>query len=74
MNARRLLEAKKKEFGFTDRLKETRTTKPKPEADFIDIEKKKKLIKRDLDFERCFWFTKGLTQKVKEENLSKLQR
>ena len=48
MNARRLLEAKNKEFGITDRLKETRTTKPKPEADVIDIETKKKVDEKGL--------------------------
>ena len=48
MNARRLLEAKNKEFGVTERLKETRTTKPKPEADVIDIETKKKVDEKGL--------------------------
>ena len=50
MNARRLLEAKNKEFGITERLKETRTTKPKPkpEADVIDIETKKKIDEKGL--------------------------
>ena len=48
MNARRLIEAKNKEFGITDRLKETRTTKPKPEADVIDIETKKKVDEKGL--------------------------
>ncbi len=48
MNARRLLEAKNKEFGVTERLKETRTTKPKPEADVIDIETKKKVDETGL--------------------------
>ena len=50
MNARRLLEAKNKEFGITERLKETRTTKPKPkpEADVIDIETKKKVDEKGL--------------------------
>ena len=48
MNARRLLEAKNKEFGVTERLKETRTTKPKPEADVIDIETKKKVDEKGI--------------------------
>ena len=48
MNARRLLEAKNKEFGITERLKETRTTKPKPEADVIDIETKRKVDEKGL--------------------------
>ena len=48
MNARRLLEAKNKEFGVTERLKEIRTTKPKPEADVIDIETKKKIDEKGL--------------------------
>lgn len=48
MNARRLLEAKNKEFGVTERLKETRTTKPKPEADVIDIETKRKVDEKGL--------------------------
>ena len=48
MNARRLLEAKNKEFGVTERLKETITTKPKPEADVIDIETKKKVDEKGL--------------------------
>ena len=51
MNARRLIEAKNKEFGVTDRLKETRTQKP--EADVIDIKTGKKAegiesLKEDL--------------------------
>ena len=51
MNARRLLNAKNKEFGITDRLKETRTQKP--EADVIDIKTGKKsegieTLKEDL--------------------------
>ena len=48
MNARRLVEAKNKEFGVTDRLKEVKTTKPKPEADVIDIETKKKVDEQGL--------------------------
>lgn len=48
MNARRLVEAKNKEFGVTDRLKEVKTTKPKPEADVIDIETKKKVDDKGL--------------------------
>ena len=51
MNARRLLNAKEREFGITDRLKETRTQKP--EADVIDIKTGKKAegiesLKEDL--------------------------
>ena len=51
MNARRLLNAKEREFGITDRLKETRTQKP--EADIIDIKTGKKAegiesLKEDL--------------------------
>ena len=51
MNARRLIEAKNKEFGITDRLKETRTQKP--EADVLDIKTGKKAegiesLKEDL--------------------------
>ena len=48
MNARRLLEAKNKEFGVTDRLKEIKTAKPKPEADVIDIGTKKKVDEQGL--------------------------
>ena len=51
MNARRLLNAKEREFGITDRLKETGTQKP--EADVIDIKTGKKAegiesLKEDL--------------------------
>ena len=50
-NAERLIEAKNKQFGVTDRLKETGTTKP--EADVIDIKTGKKAegiesLKEDL--------------------------
>ena len=50
MNARRLLEAKNKEFGVTEGLKAIKTTKPKPkpEADVIDIETKKKVDEKGL--------------------------
>ena len=48
MNARRLVEAKNKEFGITDRLKEVKTTKPKPEADVINIGTKKKVDEQGL--------------------------
>jgi hypothetical protein len=47
-NARRLIEAKNRQFGITDRLKETKTTKPKPEADVIDIGTKKKVDEKGL--------------------------
>ena len=48
MNARRLVEAKNRAAGVTDRLKEIKTAKPKPEADVIDIGTKKKVDEQGL--------------------------
>ena len=76
MNARRLLEAKNKEFGVTERLKETRTTKPKPEADVIDIETKKKVDEKGLGSLRDdFGLPEGVDPKSERGKLiSELQR
>ena len=76
MNARRLLEAKNKEFGITDRLKETRTTKPKPEADVIDIETKKKVDEKGLgSLKDDFGLPEGVDPKSERGKLiSELQR
>ena len=76
MNARRLLEAKNKEFGVTERLKETRTTKPKPEADVIDIETKKKVDEKGLGSLRDdFGLPQGVDPKSERGKLiSELQR
>ena len=76
MNARRLLEAKNKEFGVTERLKETRTTKPKPEADVIDIETKKKVDEKGLGSLRDdFGLPEGVDPKSERGKLIKeLQR
>ena len=76
MNARRLLEAKNKEFGVTERLKETRTTKPKPEADVIDIETKKKVDEKGIGSLRDdFGLPQGVDPKSERGKLiSELQR
>ena len=76
MNARRLLEAKNKEFGVTERLKETRTTKPKPEADVIDIETKKKVDEKGIGSLRDdFGLPEGVDPKSERGKLiSELQR
>ena len=76
MNARRLLEAKNKEFGVTERLKETRTTKPKPEADVIDIETKKKVDEKGLgSLKDDFGLPEGVDPKSERGKLmSELQR
>ena len=76
MNARRLLEAKNKEFGVTERLKETRTTKPKPEADVIDIETKKKVDEKVIGSLRDdFGLPEGVDPKSERGKLiSELQR
>ena len=76
MNARRLLEAKNKEYGITERLKETRTTKPKPEADVIDIETKKKVDEKGLGSLRDdFGLPEGVDPKSERGKLiSELQR
>ena len=76
MNARRLLEAKNKEFGVTERLKETRTTKPKPEADVIDIETKKKVDEKGLgSLKDDFGLSEGVDPKSERGKLiQELQR
>ncbi len=76
MNARRLVEAKNKEFGVTDRLKEVKTTKPKPEADVIDIETKKKVDEQGLGSLRDdFGLPEGVDPKSEKGKLiQELQR